>query len=314
MPHDLNTLETECLVIGGGPAGLTAAVYLARFHRKVLVIDAGESRSNYIASSHNYPGAPDGISGPKLLRNLHEQAAKYGATICEGRITSIVKNGDVFEAQWEGGTIKARKVLLATGIVDETPNLPSMGEFIYNGAIRFCPICDAYEATDKVIGIMGPMKRIIKKACFISAYTPNIVMLPTEDVSIALDDDDKERMKTCGLTMPTKRLKDLIAIDQTVKAVLDDGEEIALDVLYPALGDNPRTELAVSLGATHNENDCIYADAHQQTSIEGFYVAGDLTTDLSQISVAVGQAAIAATHMHNTLPPNPRHTKTVQFS
>lgn len=314
MPHDLNTLETECLIIGGGPAGLTAAIYLARFHRKVLVVDAQESRANYISITHNYPGAPSGISGPELLRNLRGQAEKFGATICEGRVASLVKNNDVFEAEWEGGIIRAGKVLLATGIVDKKPGLPGMGEFIYDGAIRFCPICDAYEATDKRIGIMGPIGRIIKKACFISSYSKDIVILPTDGIDTVLNEADRRRMEICGLSLPQQKLSDLDVKDGKVTAVLENGEKIELDVLYPALGDDPRSALALSLGARHNDNDCIYADAHQQTSVEGFYVAGDLTTDLSQISVAIGQAAIAATHMHNTLPPNPRRLKTALSS
>ena len=296
-------VETECLIIGGGPAGLTAAIYLARFRRNVLVIDKGESRAEYIKSSNNYPGFINGINGNQLLINLREQAKEYGAELITDEVTALELDGDgIFTATTPARVIKAKKVLLATGIVDEKPNLPNMDKIIYEGAVRFCPVCDGFEATDKKIGIVGTLKHILPKALFLRTYTRQIFLLPTHKAT--LTKEETTSLHEANIQLPGKDLTDLIVSHNKVTAVFDDNEKIELDVLYPAMGADVRSELAIKLNAKANESNCILADAHQLTSINGLYVAGDLTTDLSQISVALGQAAIAATHIHNNLPAN----------
>ncbi len=135
----------DCLIVGGGPAGLTAAIYLARYRRRVLVVDSGQSRAAWIPKTHNYPGFEDGISGKALLSKLREQAEEYGAEFQNAEVTSLKNEGDGFAAIAEGKTIRAKRVIMATGIVDETPELPGLHEAVYEGALRFCPICDGYE-------------------------------------------------------------------------------------------------------------------------------------------------------------------------
>lgn len=304
VENNLQKLQCECLVIGGGPAGLTAAIYLARFRRNVVLVDSGYSRAAYIPTSHNYPGFAHGIGGPELLRRLHEQAAEYGVTFISGEVVELKKDQNFHAVVRDKGGITAERVLLATGIIDEKPALPSIKEFIYNGAIRFCPICDGYEASDKEIGIMGPLDRIIKKACFLRTYSKNIVVLPTDDFKC--NDDQVHQLQELGLDVPDDKVLDIIADENKVTAIMESGQKIEVDILYPAMGAKVRSDLALSLGADCNELGCIFVDAHQQTSLPGLYAAGDMTVELSQISVAIGQASIAATAMHNSLPLNPR--------
>src|SRR4051812_38936197 len=150
----MRTETFDCVIIGGGPAGLTAAIYLARYLRRTCVIDDGNSRALLIPESHNYPGFK-GIAGPELLRRLHEQAAQYGAQFVGGRVEELKRETDAFVVSVDGGPIKTRRILLATGIVDEKPAVEGLQEVVYRGAIRFCPICDGYEARDKRIGVLG---------------------------------------------------------------------------------------------------------------------------------------------------------------
>jgi thioredoxin reductase (NADPH) len=159
--------EVDCLVVGGGPAGLTAAIYLARFRRTVLVVDGNSSRASLIPKTYNYPGFADGISGIALLKRLRDQATQYGARIHEGLMTSLEPTGAGLRGQVGSHFVAARKVILATGIVDEKPVLPNLREFIYGGEIRFCPICDGYEVRDKRIGVLGPAKQGLQKALFL---------------------------------------------------------------------------------------------------------------------------------------------------
>src|SRR5689334_20831808 len=113
----------DCLVIGGGPAGLTAALYLARFRRRVLVVDAGKSRAARIPRSHNHPGFIDGISGPELLRTVRVQAERYGAMVIAGTVLSLQPSADGFVADTTVGTITALRIMLTTGITDKSPSI-----------------------------------------------------------------------------------------------------------------------------------------------------------------------------------------------
>jgi thioredoxin reductase (NADPH) len=147
----------DCLIIGGGPAGLTAAVYLARYRRRIVLFDAGESRASLIPESHNYPGFPGGISGPGLLRALGKQTATYGLRQISARVTELKREGVGFAATFAEQEIKARFILLATGIVDESPDLPGLDNAVAKGSIRYCPVCDGYEAADQRIGVLGSL-------------------------------------------------------------------------------------------------------------------------------------------------------------
>jgi thioredoxin reductase len=120
---DFSAMESfDCLIIGGGPAGLTAAVYLARYRRRIILFDGGDSRALLIPKSHNYPGFPEGVSGPELLQALRKQAQAYGVEMIGARITELRRDGEGFTATSGRELIKARFVLLATGIVDESPD------------------------------------------------------------------------------------------------------------------------------------------------------------------------------------------------
>ena len=161
MSHDTagtpEPSDLDCLIVGGGPAGLTAATYLARFRRHVLLVDDGHSRARLIPETQNYPGFV-GISGVDLLAQLREQALRNGAVLREARVEELRKVGEVFVARAGNGEIRAKRLLLATGIVDESPDLPGLKDAIYRGALRFCPICDGFEARDKRIGVLGPLR------------------------------------------------------------------------------------------------------------------------------------------------------------
>ena len=137
----------DCIIVGGGPAGLTAAIYLARYRRAALLVDEGASRARLIPASHNYPGFK-GIAGPDFLARLREQARLYGARLEHGRVTALQRGPQGgFIAQLHGRDILARTVLPATGLVDESPDHRRIELGVDGGAVRFCPICDGFEAT-----------------------------------------------------------------------------------------------------------------------------------------------------------------------
>jgi thioredoxin reductase (NADPH) len=146
----------DCLIVGAGPAGLTAAIYLQRFHRSICIVDNNRSRAGKIPLSHNYPGFPDGVGGEELLRLLNEQLAKFGGAVAQGTVANLQKSADGnFNADVDGRRIVAKTVLLAAGVVDIEPDIAGYERIKDTGLIRFCPICDGFEFTDDRIGVIG---------------------------------------------------------------------------------------------------------------------------------------------------------------
>lgn len=293
----------DCLIIGGGPAGLTAATYLARYRRRVMVVDEGDSRAAWIPNSHNYPGF-SGISGKELLTLLRDQAESYGAGYRRERITAVEPAEDhSFIARAGGRSFRARSVLLATGIVDNDPDEPGIRDAVRTGTLRYCPICDAYEAMDQRIGVLGSLDSAGGKAMFLRTYSANVVLLLTREPGP--DDEGKvASLRQAGVEIAPGVVRDLEKRGETMIALLSNGERLEVEVLYPALGCHVRSELVAPLGARCDENGCLIVDQKQGTGIPGLYAAGDVVSDLHQIAVAFGHAAIAATSIHNALPYN----------
>ena len=292
----------DCLIIGGGPAGLTAAIYLARYRRSIRLIDDGESRAALIPRSHNYPGFK-GIGGPELLQRLRTQASLYGATLTPGRVTALHRHPrDGFTALSGEEKIRAKFVLLATGLVDECPQIERASPGNCIEAVRICPICDGYEAMDQRIGVLGGIEAASKKALFLRTYSPDVSVFPSEGPA------DAALVKTLtntGVKIRERPLR-IEQDDEQLVVIVHGGDRHIVDILYPALGCTVRSELATALNATCNEIGNVSVDDHQLTTVDGLYGAGDVVSDLHQISVAAGHAAIAATAIHNRLPPNPR--------
>jgi thioredoxin reductase (NADPH) len=289
----------DCLVIGAGPAGLTAATYLARFMRDVLVLHGGASRASLMPLSHNAPGYPDGISGPALLRALEQQALKFGAGIVRSRVLALTRNGNHFEAAHEHGTVRARRVILATGIIDHVLPLEDIPGALQSGQLGYCPVCDAYEGRDKRICVIGPAKSAIAKAMFLRTYSTDVTVICPE-VEPGEDDAGNGRIRIVTGRVTAVLRRDRMAV------VLDRSDTYEFDLVYPALGCSPQSTFATNLGAEADADGALLVDKHQQTSVPGLYAAGDVASQLDQIAVAFGHAAIAATHIHNDLPKNLR--------
>lgn len=294
----------DCLIIGGGPAGLTAAIYLARYRRSTRVIDAGNSRAALIPESHNYPGF-QGIGGPDLLRRLREQARRYEAELEAGEVTTLLREDDgSFIAASGGRAVRARTVLLASGLVDDKPLTEGLREGIAHGAIRFCPICDGYEAIDRKVGVLGPVETAGRKALFMRTYTRDVTLYATDDAQSASDDLGRE-LQEAEVALGGVPLR-VDPEGDTVTVTVEGGGRQMLDTLYPAMGCDVRSAIATTLGAACTDNGNLKVDDRQRTSVAGLYAAGDVVSDLHQLSVATGHAAIAATDIHNRLARNLR--------
>jgi thioredoxin reductase (NADPH) len=294
--------ELDCLVIGGGPAGLTAAIYLARFHLKLLVVDAGKSRASLIPCTRNHAGFPDGISGPELIDRMKAQAQKYGAAIETARVTRLDRIEGGFEAEYGAGPVTARAVLLATGVANRRPPMDEElhDEALARGLIRYCPICDAYEVTDKKVGVIGSGRHGVAEAAFLRSYTADITLI-APDSAHKLAAADRERLAALGVRAVDGPCHAVAALDEAIVVETPHGHH-TFDSVYPALGSDIHNELAGQIGvALNNGTGCILVDAHQRTNVPGAYAAGDVVIGLDQISHAMGEGGVAATTIRNDL-------------
>jgi thioredoxin reductase (NADPH) len=291
----------DCLIVGGGPAGLTAALYLARYRRHVRVVDSGDSRASWIPESHNIPGFPDGVSGHELLARMRAHLAPYGDLVVAGAVTSLDTADGGFSAtlSTENGvdqTISARHVLMATGSKDVQPDVPDLPGALERGLVRYCPICDGYEARDRTIGVIGRGAHGVDEAIFISrTFSPDVTLLTLgEDLAA----EDARRCAEHGITHIAAAITSLDPHEHCMAAVCAAGKEHRFDRIYSALGLEHRTELALRLGADHDAVGALRVDPDQMTSVPGLYSAGAATHGLDQVVVAMGEAAVAATRIH----------------
>jgi thioredoxin reductase (NADPH) len=304
-PADMSTPSDpkplDCLVVGGGPAGLTAAIYLARFHLNITLVDAGESRANWIRCTHNHAGYPEGIAGSELLARMREQAQKYGVRIDRARVTRLERKDNGFEAEWGCGAIFARSVLLATGVQNRRPSVDEAihAEALQLGLLRYCPICDGYEVTDKNVAVIGTGPAAANEAKFLRSYTDRVTLIASDGMHL-FEPSECEIIEKFGITLIDGPCH--VAGINSNRLVLNTAKgEMHFDSAYPALGSDVNSDLAVKLGADVDEAGSIVVDSHQRTSVPGLFAAGDVVLGLDQISHAMGEGGVAATTIRNDL-------------
>jgi len=289
----------DCVIVGGGPAGLMAAIYLARFRRSVCVVDAGASRAALIPRSHNVPGFVHGLSGTALIERMAAQADELGVARVTAEVTALQRHDCGFEVIWNGDGHAAAMVILASGIVDTHPPFDEWRDAVADGVLRYCPVCDAYEAIGRRIGIIGPLHRAAGKALFLRGYSRDVTLLATGNED---EQGARSELAEAGVDIVAAPELRLRRTGEGIAAVFAGGRTIQFDLVYPVLGAEVRSQLAMALGAEHDADGYLKVDDHQRTSVGGLYGIGDVVTDLHQISVAFGHAAVAACNIHHSLP------------
>jgi thioredoxin reductase (NADPH) len=286
-------------------------LYLARFRRSVIVIDAGESRAGLIPTVRNLCGFESGIAGHVLIDTMRRQVMSYDVLFYRALVTAARVADHVFEVSYRRKdstqtplTLRARRMLLASGIRDQLPPLADAAKLTQRGLLRLCPICDGYEAQDQCVAIVGPAKRALSHALFFRTFARQVAVVASDMDS--LSDDDRRAANERSLRLiPLGSIETPEHTEDKWHITGVDGHRSAFDAVYPVMGCAAQSAWFDNFRIERDTTGMIVTDKHQRTSVEGLYAAGDLVNSLNQISVACGEGAVAASSIHSSLPPNP---------
>lgn len=294
-----NSLDFDAAIVGGGPAGLAAAVNLGRALRSVLLFDRPQpGRSDYPQVNHNYLGFPEGVSARELCERSTAQAKRYGAQVCAAEVMAIRRVPGGFTLQGsDGECCQARGVVLATGVRDHWTRFPGFEMFIGH-SLHWCIVCDGYEMRGKRVVVAGNDDGAATTALQMRRFTPNVTLV-TNDGSLGLTSEVADRLDRRELPVVIGRIARGVARDgepgMLASLHLEDGRELPAEHLFSHQGAMPQTALARSLGVAMSGGGYVTVDTEQRTSQPFVYAAGDCTRLFAhQIATAAHEGATAA--------------------
>ncbi|MQY35641.1 Thioredoxin reductase [Streptomyces sp. RB17] len=295
----------DTIVVGGGPAGLSAALYLARYNREVLVFDTGHGRSTHHQTNHNYLGFPEGVPTVDLRKLGREQLSRYaGVQVLHHLITHA--EGDAergFTVRSQGHSWRARALVLATGVLDHFPHFEGWESYV-GRSMFWCITCDGYENRGRSILVVGHTDAAAGEAMQLHSLTDRVRVL-TNSGSDEISPKFRRRLENAGIPVVHDRIGEVEGADGMLSAVLTrEGRRLELDALFSIQGATPETTLARQLGVRLAPTGYVQVDSEQKTSVPGVYAAGDLTALHShQVTAAVHEGAQAASAANYFLHP-----------
>jgi thioredoxin reductase (NADPH) len=304
MGRKISRESYEVVVIGAGPGGLVASLYLRRFLRQTCLVSMGAPRASWIPRTHNLLGYRGGISGNELLRRIANQIEECGGIDRVYGEARVERSGDEFNVFIDDRIIHAKKVILATGMIDTQPNIENLPTLRRKGLLRYCPVCDAFEYRDKKLLVLAQDSHGVKAARFLSRFSDDIEVLWPSGQKLPAHAERKKSI--AGVAFNSGCLSSIEERKNGVHVRWRDrkGSEIGkdFDAVYVALGVAIQDSAFRHLKKIErNEEGFVLVNSHQETAIPGLFAIGDCVEGLAQIAVAAGQAAIAATTAHNQL-------------
>lgn len=290
----------DCIIIGGGPAGLNAAVVLGRCRRKVLVFDTGQYRNRSSHGMHNYLTRDD-ILPADFVQACHRELEKYSVQLLRKRIVSASKNeeGTFVAKDEEGRLYYAKKLLVATGLWDTLPTIPGFTE-MYGRSVFHCPYCDGWEVRDKKLGVYARNKDGTELALALKGWSRDVVLYT--DGKSRIKPAEWEQLEACDITvikLPIERLEGNEG--QLEKIIFKNGEEKPCDALFFVNGYTQQCNLAEAFGCEMTKKGVVVTNRFQQTNIQGLYVAGDASKDMHFVVVAAAEGAKAGVIINKEL-------------
>ena len=312
MIASTNKVLYDCIVVGAGPAGLSASLFLARYRRRTLTFHHNSPRNEYAHGVHGFLGH-HGISPAELLARGRDEVTAHGGLIIEGCVTGIEQLPDkrfrihTGNENQDRHTFDAQRILLATGLRDVTPDCPGFRDF-YGVSVHHCPDCDGYECIDKRIAVLGTGTKTVGFALNLLTWTNKITLI--NDDKASLNKDDRAKLAAFDISVRDQTIKALdgdFKSKQLQRILFTDGDAQECDALFFNLGTKPASNLHEILGCKLDEScGLIWVDQTRQTSVEGVYAAGDITPNSQLAVVAAAEGAMAAIHIHDSLIPSER--------
>ncbi|MEA2717870.1 MAG: thioredoxin reductase [Actinomycetota bacterium] len=297
--------STEVLIIGGGPAGLSAAVYLARYDRHCVVFDAGHGRSTHHQVNHNYLGFPGGIPAVKLRELARQQLAEYPDLVDfeHHKVAAMRREDDGFVARGQAGEWFGRAVIYCAGVLDHYPHFHGWEQYV-GRSMFWCLTCDGYSSRNKNLLVVGHTDGAAGEAMQLSRFSKKLTLI-TNSHTNEISEGYQERLALAGIPVVHDKIKRAVGTDGMFRSVeTEGGLDIELEALFCIQGATPEVTLAVECGVALYPNGYIDTDEEQKTNVPGFYAAGDVTRNHShQISAAVHEGAQAASAANYYLYP-----------
>lgn len=284
----------DAIIAGGGPAGLTASMYIGRANKEVLVIDKGRSLLEKSQKIENYPGFPEGIGGSELISRFETQAKKFGIKITREEVLSVEQKEDYFSVETDESQYKGRGIIIATGVSYKKPKIKNIDEFTGRG-VSYCATCDGPFFKNKKVFVIGSKNFAAKEALELLDHTTNITIY-TNGKALEMDEKFISQLREKEIPLKKEKIKKITGGQSVDALILQNGEKIKCDGVFVALGDLGATDIARQLGILTEDN-FITVDEYNKTNLDKVFAAGDCTGGNLQLSIAVGEGANAALNL-----------------
>lgn len=288
----------EVLIVGGGPAGLSAALVLGRCRRKICVVDAGRGRNERAQAAHGI-FTREGASPEDLRRMGRAQLEPYDVTVHDDEVVAVTVAPAGFEARTRAGRVVAcRKLLLATGMRDHVPERPGF-DALFGRGVYVCPYCDGWENRDRRLAAYGPAAEASELALALLTWSADVVLVTAGE---RLDGEARARLERNGVVVHEDDVDELESEEGRLRAlVLASGARVARDALFIKLGEVQTAPFAAELGCELTESQTVRTGSGERSGPPGVFVAGDASHDLQLVSVAVAEGVKAACAINTEL-------------
>ena len=299
MPADVTY---DCIIIGGGPAGLTCAIFLGRYRRRVLVLDNGRPRNYAARAIHGFIGQHE-IEPGELLKRGRAEAKAFGAEISNCTAEKVERLGDVFQVTTTAGMMCGRRLVLAYGLRDKLPDVAGIENY-YGASVYHCPDCDGFEVTGKRVGVIGWGKKVAGLALKLLQWTDQLTVF-LDGHTREFSKEQTSKLRAQEIAIKDEKIIDLIGNDGSIRAaVLSTGERVEVDALFFTIGTERTCDLAEQLGCEPVEGtSCLAVNDFKETNVEGVYAIGDLVPGSELAITSAADGAIAAIAINRSLLP-----------
>jgi thioredoxin reductase len=285
-------LDADVLVVGGGPAGLSAATWLGRYRRSTVVIDDGRPRNRWTDLTHGYLGA-DPVDPSDLLARAKDGLRQYAAVrLHTGRVHGVRPDGGAFVADVDGQPCRFRRVVLANGVADRFPAVDGFFDH-YGTSVFHCPSCDGFEARGRPVVVLGWDEHVAGFAAELTEWAAAVTVV-TDGRQFEADGEHRRWLADLGVEVVEEGASRFVGDPGVLEAVaLDGGRDVPAEMAFFSIAHDRKDDLADPLGCERTDEDCLVVDADQQTTVEGVYAAGDVTPGPQLVQVAAAKGTVA---------------------